>query len=271
MSVAARLDRLEASLHPLDAVLLWLDQAHAFGRLGIYAAWLVEQPATSAPYERLPTVIEGSVRAALRGRKVEIIDAAVGKAITGALFRLGLVLELDTLGQRILDLERLRATALHWQHRAMAAEAAPPAAGALSAWREAVMELDARLEVFTIACADLETRYLDGHPALFPETATDLVELTAVVAGLATLRDGWSSAASPRRRSRRAASLRASAVGSMASELADRIVDSVLARTADDRHDLRGLRAMSARLLPSIDRDVLVRGATGRLQTGSER
>ena len=48
-----RLDKVETSLTPAQAVLLWMQEAHAFGSMRAYAEWVVEQPAASYPLYRL--------------------------------------------------------------------------------------------------------------------------------------------------------------------------------------------------------------------------
>ncbi len=54
MSSERRLARLEGTLSPTAAALLWLTEAHGFGTLVAYVAWLIDQPASAAPLYRVP-------------------------------------------------------------------------------------------------------------------------------------------------------------------------------------------------------------------------
>ena len=76
MSAERRLARLEGTLTPRVATLLWLTEAHSFSSLPAYVAWLVDQPASAAPLYRVPEAAETGVRAALRGEKHDAVERA---------------------------------------------------------------------------------------------------------------------------------------------------------------------------------------------------
>ena len=57
-----RLDKIEASLTPRQAVLLWLDEASRFGSMRAYVSSLQGQPTSAFPLFRLPEQVEQLVR-----------------------------------------------------------------------------------------------------------------------------------------------------------------------------------------------------------------
>jgi hypothetical protein len=57
-----RLDRIESSLTPKQAFLLWLEEARAHGSLTGYVLAQRGQPIEHHPYQRLPTQVEQAVR-----------------------------------------------------------------------------------------------------------------------------------------------------------------------------------------------------------------
>jgi hypothetical protein len=57
-----RLDKIEASLTPKQAFLLWLEEAHEHGSLARYVMLMRCQPIERHPYQRLPRQVEQAVR-----------------------------------------------------------------------------------------------------------------------------------------------------------------------------------------------------------------
>ncbi len=51
---AKRLDKVEGSLTPAQAMLLWLEEAQEHGSLQGYFRWVKEQPDSAYPLSRLP-------------------------------------------------------------------------------------------------------------------------------------------------------------------------------------------------------------------------
>ena len=62
-----RLDRVETSLTPTQAMVLWLEEAMAHGSLQGYVHWLKEQPASAYPLMRLPAQVRKAVQDAHKG------------------------------------------------------------------------------------------------------------------------------------------------------------------------------------------------------------
>ena len=81
MTLVQRVAALETSLSPTQLVLRWLDEAHAFGDLESYArAQLLESDASEPPLDRLYREAHSGTRASLRGKRPEVVDAAIRRA-----------------------------------------------------------------------------------------------------------------------------------------------------------------------------------------------
>ena len=200
MSAERRLAKLEGTLTPKAATLLWLTEAHGFSTLRTYVAWLIDQPASAAPLVRVPEAAEGGVRAALRGEKHDAVERAVREAVRQAVFLVELVIRLNTAAEAAIRILGLRYAALFWQLRAISAEAQLETAGPSrgmsrertarwSAWRWAVANLIENLYLAEETRAHLERRYLERTSTLFPDLAADWQALREQAERLAGLRD----------------------------------------------------------------------------------
>ena len=198
MTAERRLARLEGALSPKAATLLWLEEAHRFRSLPAYVDWLIDQPISAAPLERVPEQARAATIEAMRGQPREVVREAAHHAVRDAIFLVELVLRLNSMATKTIRIEVLRYAAMAWQLRAVGAEAQLDAAGDPArdrpgvaarswAWRDAVGDLLTDLYVIEEARALLERRYLDGRAALFPETAIDWGRLQASVETLADL------------------------------------------------------------------------------------
>lgn len=83
---AKRLDKLEGSLTPKQAMLLWLEEAQQHGSLQGHARWLKEQPDSAYPLSRLPRQVRQAVQEAHKGQPREQITAAVQRAERDVIF-----------------------------------------------------------------------------------------------------------------------------------------------------------------------------------------
>jgi len=200
MTAERRLAKLEGALSPKAATLLWLEEAHQFGSLPAYVAWLIDQPISVAPLERVPAQVRAAALEALRGLPREVVRASSHQAVRDAIFLVELVLKLNSAAGEAIRLLGLRHAALFWQMRAISAEAqletAGPSRGASggctarwAAWRAAVASLIGTLYAAEEARAHLERRYLERTPSLFPDLAADWLRLLEEVERLAGLGD----------------------------------------------------------------------------------
>ena len=129
MTSQRRVAKLEASLPVQAALRLWLDEAQGFGSLAAYAAWLVDQPLTAAPFVRVPEAAEAAAHRAMGGQPRDAVRDAMTKAIEDAVFRVLLVLELNRAGEATLHVASLRDLALAHERRAIEAATTPRGAG----------------------------------------------------------------------------------------------------------------------------------------------
>ena len=80
MTTNRRVQKLEAGLTPKQAILLWIQEAHAFHSVEDYVSDLMNQPKSAWPMVRLPDQVEAKVRESLKGQPKEEINRAVRQA-----------------------------------------------------------------------------------------------------------------------------------------------------------------------------------------------
>jgi hypothetical protein len=173
-------------MDPHEIVFHVVAEAHEFGTLEAYARSLVDLPVEAAPLSRIGAQTEASVRARMKGKPRDQVDAAVWNAIGDAVFRYILFLHLNTSALAMAELEGLRAAAtFYWMgcllggpgesdlepgewtaHQADLAES-------WQLWRAMVAGLLVVSLVEEEAREQLEARYLGGQPALLSGVQED--------------------------------------------------------------------------------------------------
>jgi hypothetical protein len=200
MTLERRVAKIEESLSPTQLVLRWLEEAHAFGDIEPYAASLLALDPPVAPLDRLAREATRGARAAMRGKRPELVDAAVRSALRETVFRFELVMRIYVTTHELLDREFLI-------HAIFASQLALLA----SDGRKERLEDDShlqrldqcrRLTLFRVdellasreSRSAVEARYLDGHSAVFPDIAAAFEkqlrssqEVAATAVGLAEL------------------------------------------------------------------------------------
>ncbi|MGD0863766.1 MAG: hypothetical protein ABSA21_13595 [Candidatus Limnocylindrales bacterium] len=177
MTLKRRLEGVEASLSPTQLVLRWLAEAHRFGDLVPYVNALLTQDPPVAPLDRLAREAVRGARSGTRGRRPEVIDAAVQSALRETVFRFELVMKINVAAHELLDREELISALFASQLAMLLREdggKGHPDDSHLSR-----LELCRRLTLVRVnellasreARTSVEARYLDGHPALFPDIA----------------------------------------------------------------------------------------------------
>jgi hypothetical protein len=262
MTAERRLANLEGALSPKAATLLWLAEAHQFRSLPAYVEWLIDQPISAAPLERVPGQSERAVRAAMRGQPREAVREAAHQAIRDAVFLVELVIRLNVEATETIRIEGLRYAVLAWEARALGAEASLSGAGAsrqataaaVASWRTwgaDVTALLTRLQAAEEARVHLERQYLDGHPALFPDAIEDGARLRERAERLVELGDSLAplTEGHPPARRRRKLDLEAirAAARSQALLQATRLVDEARIATLDVLGDGAAASAIAAR------------------------
>ncbi len=108
MSTDGRLRRLEDSLTPKQATLLWLPEAHAHGSAAAYAAALLERPDDEHPLALTVGRAEHGASWATIAEPADRREAARREAIAGGLFLYRLVLLLDERARERCGIDGLR-------------------------------------------------------------------------------------------------------------------------------------------------------------------
>jgi hypothetical protein len=76
----SRLTRIEASLTPKQAVLMWLRQEHQGKSSDEYVRWLIQRPPSCAPRPRLEKQVAETIRVAMKGQDLARVQQAVRQA-----------------------------------------------------------------------------------------------------------------------------------------------------------------------------------------------
>jgi len=177
VTLSRRVAAIETSLSPVQLVLRWLAEAHAFGSLEAYVTSILDLPGDQQPIDRLCREAYEGVHARLRGKPAEQIRQAVNSALRETVFRFELVLRINVTAHELLDRETLIETIFASQ---LAMLAGDDRAERLSDDLH-LRGLDQcrRLTLFRVdellasrdARSAVEARYLDRHVALFPDVA----------------------------------------------------------------------------------------------------
>jgi hypothetical protein len=266
-----RLAKLEGALSPKAATLLWLEEAHQFGSLPAYVAWLIDQPISAAPLERVPMQARTAALEAMRGQPREVVREAAHRAIRDAIFLVELVLKLNVAAEETIRIEGLRYAALFWEMRAIGAEgelarrgrsrsdrSGSTFADRWQAWCSATVAFLTGIHTAEEARVLLEGRYLDGHPALFRDAIDEWRRLQKSAERLASLGGVLPPPPVGRRRAPRSAEIEPGdlnldavrfAARTQAPTAAARLVDEARAATLDVVGDADGATAMVARRL----------------------
>lgn len=178
-----RLDKLEGSLSPKEAVKHWLGEAHAYGSLPAYAESLIDQPESKQPFVSLPRRVADAVWTSMRREPRAAVEKASREAVADTVFLVGLVLGLNAHLEQVLRVESLRHASLYWWSRALDPERRgkterPPA------WLASAAMLVVTVMGSEAALRAAETRYLDGHDCLFPDLGAEWHELLAAADAL---------------------------------------------------------------------------------------
>ncbi|MDR3470091.1 MAG: hypothetical protein P4M09_00100 [Devosia sp.] len=185
MTARRRLDRLEQSLGPKEAILRWLEEAHRFPSVVEYARATIDVPESSQPSIRIIEQVAAAVHRTRRGRSDDELERAVRRGIGDTVFLFQLVFILNQTAADFAQLAMLRSLVLvgHLDHLVtdplsedVAARRADPegARGIDTAWRTlraSVEELVGDVRVEQAARSDLDQAYFAGRSVLFAEVA----------------------------------------------------------------------------------------------------
>lgn len=162
-----------------------------------YVDWLLHQEPEALPLNRLAWDAAGSVRWARRGKPVEVVNAAVRRALRETIFRYDLVIRINVTAHELIEREVLlhavfagQMALLMSDHRG-ARGTDPVYVRRMAQCRELtagrVDELMAAQEARSLA----QQRYLDGHAALFPDAIAEGAERLRLAQKLAVMAERW--------------------------------------------------------------------------------
>lgn len=112
-----RLHKLEMSLTPKQAAILWMTEAHRFSSLYEYMVWLRDKPKSAAPLYRLHDQMEQAVTEAMKGKSRDDIRRAVRTAYRDAAFLYYLHHQINTIAYEECTAQRFQGALLAEQLR----------------------------------------------------------------------------------------------------------------------------------------------------------
>jgi hypothetical protein len=176
MTLPRRLAAIETSLSPTQLVLRWLAGAHAFRDIESYVASLLAADPPVAPLDRLAREAAHGARTAMRGKRPELVEAAVRSALRETVFRFELVMRINVTAHELLDKEQLLDALFAAHLTLLANEDQKGRAEATYQERFAMVSRLVAKRVGELTAAQgareiAKERYLDGHDALFPQSA----------------------------------------------------------------------------------------------------
>jgi hypothetical protein len=194
MTAQRRLAKLEETLSPTQHVLRWLAEAHAYGDIEPYVASLLSGDPPLAPLDRLAREAVQGTRTAMRGKRPEVVAAAVRSALRETVFRFELVMCINVTAHELLDRESLIDAALSANLcLAFGRDQQDPLGDQrrlehLATLRDLICVRVDELLASGEARRLVQERYLDGHTALFPAVAAaweEQIHSTQVIAAMA--------------------------------------------------------------------------------------
>jgi hypothetical protein len=191
MTARRRLDELEHSLGPKEAILRWLEEAHRFPSIVEYARATIDVPESAQPSIRIIEQVAAAIRRTRRGRSDEELDRAVRRGIGDVVFLYQLVFVLNGTAADFAQVAVLRSLVLgsHLDRLVIdplsedlvARRADPEAARQIDTawrtWRASTEELIRDVQVEQAARAALEEAYFAGRSVLFAEVVEAWTQL----------------------------------------------------------------------------------------------
>jgi hypothetical protein len=182
MSLERRLSKIDETLSPTQLVLRWLAEAHAFGGIESNVASLLAEDPPVAPLDRLAREAVHGARTSMRGKRPDLVNAAIRSGLRETVFRFELVMRINVTTNELLDREELIAALFASQLAMLLSERGGKRLADESHLSR--LELCRRVTLLRVnellasreARTSVEARYLDGRSALFPDIAAAFEE-----------------------------------------------------------------------------------------------
>ena len=167
-----RLIRIETSLTPKQAVLLWLRQEHQGKTSGNYARWLIERPPSASPRPRVGKQVVDAIRAAMKGQDPERIHRAIRQGHMHTDF---LILLVNKMNWIILDGSQVRWLKIAFLHeRIQNIGCSDDDEEVVNEWVAFVRDI--AIDLFSLEAASdlIRDRFFDGECILLKDTSEEL-------------------------------------------------------------------------------------------------
>ena len=191
MTARRRLDKLEHSLGPTEAILRWLEEAHRFPSVVEYARATIDLPDSAQPPIRTAEQVAAAIHGAFKNPSPDAHDLAVRRAVGDTMFLYQLVFVLNMTAADFAHEAVSRSLVLSGQLARLvtdplseeqdARRANLPAARQLDrawqVWRESIEAFVCDVRVEQAARSGLEKAYFAGGAVLFADVAEDWTRL----------------------------------------------------------------------------------------------
>ncbi|GEM_PF-6969160 len=178
MTLERRVAKVELTLTPAQAVVLWLEETLQHGSLRAYVHWLKEQPNSADPLVRLPRQVRQAVQDALKGYPKQHVAVAIERAERDVIFLYKLFMAVNA---RVLEARKADALGYLWLlERLRRLGDTPPAQlrKEAASWREHALPRAGEAYALAGAVEGLAERYFGGHTPLLPDEAEGLAQAT---------------------------------------------------------------------------------------------
>jgi hypothetical protein len=181
-----RLDKVEDSLSPTEAVLRWMGAAHQYRTISAYMDALKDAPDTRYPMMWLPERAAQTVRSARKGERPEVITRAERRAVREVAFLFYLQLQVNTWLWADWRAMCLQLAYVACKLTGLFQEDEPSESDLREARANAEQVISEFLQ-WAIAIRKIGDRYYAGTSPLFPGYAEQLAESIATAEKVATL------------------------------------------------------------------------------------
>ena len=187
MNQEKRIEKVQSSLTPKQAAILWLDELAKFPNLIEYVSHVHSLPPGNAPLERLPHQIEQAVRQSMKGSPEKEIWPEVRLGVRDVAFLIHIALNTNyKMLSRQREYHLLSMALSHWLHRLILKDAFDCRRDEkvhLKNWVDDAEGSLMELYGFQKAINAMSTQYFDGHPVLFPELSEYLRDIVKRIEG----------------------------------------------------------------------------------------
>jgi hypothetical protein len=194
-----RLDKIEVSLTPKQAILFWMEEAHQHDTMEQYVRSLKGRPDSAWPMATLPKQVAAAVEQALKGQPREEVSRGVRQAVRDVLFLFHLHQQanrklMEKQEAFLFRLRWLRAELGRLRYQKMAGQALPsgirtrvPRRQDVTRWQEEAELFLEELHGLRLTSMTISKRYFDGHDLLFQALKEGLDYLVKAMEALAEM------------------------------------------------------------------------------------